>query len=152
LALLFCDLDDFKDVNDGFGHAAGDELLRTTARRLTGSVRSADTVARLGGDEFAVLLDGCPGDPEATAQQIIDTVRGPSITVDTHAYPVRLSTGLVVIDADTGPVEAIDVLRSADLAMYAAKHRGKGGLVIHHPEHHGPICQRLVVPRPLDSA
>ncbi|EFC81454.1 GGDEF domain-containing protein [Parafrankia sp. EUN1f] len=76
LTLLFCDLDDFKDVNDTLGHASGDELLRATARRLADSVRAADSVARLGGDEFAVLLAGAD-DPRATGDRVAAAIRQP---------------------------------------------------------------------------
>ncbi len=146
LALLFCDLDDFKGVNDNLGHAAGDALLRTAAARLAGAVRSADTVARLGGDEFAVLFEGVGDDPQAIARRVVEAVRGPRTPAGAWQDPIHLSAGLVVAGPGDGPVTADGLLYSADLAMYAAKHRGKGGLVIYRQEIHGPVPRP---PRPV---
>ncbi|WP_157475739.1 GGDEF domain-containing protein [Parafrankia sp. EUN1f] len=129
IAVLFCDLDDFKDVNDTLGHPAGDELLRATARRLTSSVRAADTVARLGGDEFAVLLEG-PHDPAATGHRIAATIRGPCPLVGT-TRTIQASIGMVVVEPAVGPLTAETLLHHADQAMYTAKRRGKGQMVIH---------------------
>ncbi|ADP84440.1 diguanylate cyclase/phosphodiesterase [Pseudofrankia inefficax] len=132
VAVLFCDLDNFKHVNDALGHAAGDDLLCATARRLLGSVRTRDTVARLGGDEFAVLLDGQTGDPVAVGRRITDTVCRPvSLAGCDHA--VRASVGLVIADRDAGPVAAETLIHRADIAMYAAKAGGTGGLTVYDP-------------------
>jgi diguanylate cyclase (GGDEF)-like protein len=141
IALLFCDLDNFKDVNDTLGHAAGDELLRTTARQLTSSVRSSDTVARVGGDEFAVILETPPGtgsrrgadDPEAVGRRIVETVGGPSTLAGTP-YTVRVSAGLATVEPDDGAVTPDVLLHHADIAMYTAKHQGKGGLVVYRQQ------------------
>ena len=126
--LLFLDLDDFKQVNDRAGHAAGDIVLRTVAERLVSTARAADTVARLGGDEFVVL---CPetDDPQAgraLAQRLVDLICRP-ITVDGQDVVVRLSVG-VVLGSPFGTADML--LRDADSAMYAAKAQGKGRAVL----------------------
>ncbi|MCW6010912.1 EAL domain-containing protein [Micromonospora sp. CPCC 205371] len=127
VALLFVDLDDFKLVNDGLGHAAGDRLLRAVGDRLQGCVRRDDVVARLGGDEFAILLDGDPTVPERVGERIIAALSEP-FTVDAHTVRVSGSVGVVVPDA--GEMLTPDsLLRRADAAMYAGKRRGKGLLV-----------------------
>jgi diguanylate cyclase (GGDEF)-like protein len=131
-ALVFCDLDDFKRVNDTLGHAAGDELLKTTATRLRAGVRPGDTVARLGGDEFALLLEDGHDDPAAVARRLAATIRSPT-TLAGHSQPVGASFGLVIAAPDRQP-DAEALLRDADLAMYAAKRQGKGGLVVYQPE------------------
>jgi diguanylate cyclase (GGDEF)-like protein len=153
IALLFCDLDNFKDVNDTLGHAAGDELLRTTARRLTNSVRSSDTVARVGGDEFAVILEPPPGtgadraedDPEAVGRRIVEAV-GRSSTLAGTPYTVRVSSGLATVEPDAAAVTADVLLHHADLAMYTAKHQGKGDLVVYRGE--PPASHPAAHPRP----
>ena len=95
VALLFCDLDDFKTVNDSLGHSAGDELLRQVAQRLSGTVRSSDTVARLGGDEFAVLFEGGGGaDRAAVVDGLVATLAAP-FALDGVDRSVRCSLGLV---------------------------------------------------------
>ncbi|MDP9819869.1 GGDEF domain-containing protein [Spirilliplanes yamanashiensis] len=118
-AVLLIDLDDFKPVNDRYGHAAGDRLLVEVARRLTAAVRAGDTVARLGGDEFAVIVagDGAGAVPARVAAALAE----PFAVGDTGA-----SIGV----AHARPGQSADaVLHEADLAMYAAKARGKGTLV-----------------------
>jgi len=122
-AVMFIDLDDFKTVNDGLGHAAGDELLQAAARRLQGALRAQDTAARLGGDEFAVLLEDLVDESEAVA--IAERVRHalePSLTVAGHLITPSASIGVAL----PGPQDTADeLLRNADVAMYAAKDRGK---------------------------
>ncbi|WP_433060695.1 putative bifunctional diguanylate cyclase/phosphodiesterase [Dactylosporangium sp. CS-033363] len=124
LAVLFCDLDDFKTVNDRYGHHAGDRLLHEVAGRLRGAVREADTVARVGGDEFAVLLEG-GGDPGEPAERIMSAVGRP-FDLDGETVRIGMSVGLV----EAGSALTADVLlRRADAAMYAGKRQGKGTLV-----------------------
>src|SRR5664280_2594133 len=106
-AVLFVDLDDFKDVNDALGHAAGDELLRVVAERLSSEVRIGDLVARLGGDEFALLLDGLfdPDRAYTVAERVVVTLAEPVQIGDSWAH-VGASVGLVVarhlLKADVG--------------------------------------------------
>jgi diguanylate cyclase (GGDEF)-like protein len=128
MALLFADLDDFKAINDSFGHAVGDRLLHAVGDRLDGCVRRDDVVARLGGDEFAVLIERQPGDAEPVGQRILSALREPFV-VDGHTVTVSASVGLVVPDRADNTLTADGLLRRADAAMYAGKRRGKGTLV-----------------------
>ncbi|WP_163547256.1 GGDEF domain-containing protein [Candidatus Frankia nodulisporulans] len=124
VGLLYCDLDEFKAVNDTLGHAAGDELLRAVAGRIRGAVRRGDLAARIGGDEFAVLLRDLGNDPRAvgelTAQRVREAMYNP-LRVHGHDRRVSVSVGLAVVAA-AGPLEGPEeLLRRADRAMYAAK-------------------------------
>jgi diguanylate cyclase (GGDEF)-like protein len=126
LAVLFCDLDDFKVVNDTLGHAAGDELLLRVAERMRGALRPGDTLARLGGDEFAVLLeDG--GAPEVVGRRILQSLELPFVLGD-QPVAVRASVGLASVTADAPTPTADALLAWADTAMYAAKRAGTGQL------------------------
>lgn len=122
-AVIFIDLDDFKTVNDTFGHGAGDALLVAVSARIRDSVRPDDTPARLGGDEFAVLLSG-PGHDRAatsTADRILQSVRAP-IAVHGYRLTTRASIGIATAPAHADPDE---LMRHADSAMYLAKGQGK---------------------------
>jgi diguanylate cyclase (GGDEF)-like protein len=125
LALLFTDLDGFKVVNDTLGHAAGDEVLRQVAPRLTATVRAADTVARFGGDEFVVLCEDLHGPEEAegTAGRIAAALAEP-VRAGAGERVLTTSTGVIV--ARGGTVTPEELLRDADAAMYRAKARGPG--------------------------
>jgi diguanylate cyclase (GGDEF)-like protein len=120
LAVLFVDLDDFKAVNDSFGHAFGDRVLVDLARRIRGCVRAGDTVARLGGDEFVVLLDPVGGveDAARVAAKVRDRVRLP-IRVDGRQAAVTASIGISVYPGDGTSADAL--MGSADAAMYRDK-------------------------------
>ena len=124
LAVFFIDLDRFKEINDGLGHAVGDEVLKTAARRFRAMVREVDTVARLGGDEFILLLTSLEDVQHlpAIARKIIDATVAP-IQVGPHELQVSASLGvsLYPTDAATGP----DLVHKADLAMYQAKSGGR---------------------------
>ncbi len=142
LAVLFLDLDDFKLVNDSFGHAAGDDLLVAVAGRLTKSLRVGDTAARFGGDEFAVLLEEVSGFEEANqvAERIITALRVP-LTVEDHQVQVHASIGIAVSPAGAeGPAE---LLQAADVAMYSAKSRGKGRYEVYQPALQQAVLERL---------
>ncbi len=124
LALLFLDLDQFKAVNDNFGHHAGDEMLRATAQRLLGCLREADTVARLGGDEFTVLIPHVQNaaDAERVARKIVEALGRP-ILIEGQLLPIRPSIGIALFPDHADSPE--ELLRAADQAMYRAK--GLGG-------------------------
>jgi diguanylate cyclase (GGDEF)-like protein len=122
IALLFCDLDGFKRVNDRFGHAAGDAVLMDVAQRLAACVRDSDTVARLGGDEFAILLEEVePDEVDDACERILDALR-PGADVVGHQMPLSTSIGVAL--GSTGH-SAEHLLRNADMAMYEAKALGK---------------------------
>jgi diguanylate cyclase (GGDEF)-like protein len=122
-AVLFIDLDDFKDVNDELGHAAGDTVLCAVAARLTDAVRPGDLAARLGGDEFAVLLDGLP-DPAVAldiAERALSALAAPVEVSGTWVH-IGASAGLAMRHEDS---DLDGLLREADVAMYSVKARGK---------------------------
>jgi diguanylate cyclase (GGDEF)-like protein len=127
IALLFADLDDFKLINDSFGHAMGDRLLRAIGERLDGCVPGDDLVARLGGDEFAVLLETHAAQAEPIGHRILAALRHPFV-IDGHTVGVGASIGLVVPEAADPDLSADTLLRRADAAMYVSKRRGKGNL------------------------
>lgn len=127
--VLFMDLDHFKQLNDSHGHALGDELLITVARRLQDCVREGDTVARIGGDEFVVALTQLGRDAPAAlasarvvANKICDTLRQP-VELSGVSWQVSVSVGLVLVQDAKQSVE--DMLKTADAAMYAAKAAGR---------------------------
>jgi len=128
LGVLFIDLDDFKRINDSFGHAAGDELLRATAARLRSHLRETDSIARLGGDEFAVLLPGAlvARDAELVATKLLAALDEP-VHFEGHMLRVRASIGMAMYPGDAS--EADELLRRADEAMYRAKQQGGARLV-----------------------
>jgi diguanylate cyclase (GGDEF)-like protein/PAS domain S-box-containing protein len=152
-ALLFCDLDRFKAVNDEHGHAAGDELLCQVAERLTRCVRHADTVARLGGDEFVVLCHGARSTDEIdlVAGRIIDALEEPFELVE--GVTVRIGVSIGITDDHAGE-SATAILRRADLAVYEAKRSGRGVAWRFHqpgPEPVATASRRGVVGRPGGS-
>jgi diguanylate cyclase (GGDEF)-like protein len=132
-AMVLVDLDGFKQVNDTYGHAAGDKLLQAVATRLTASVRVGDTVARLGGDEFAVLLTDINDRSDAyrTAERLLDTIQT-HVVFDSVELRPQASVGVTMWDGRTPPDR---LLHEADVAMYAAKTSGKGRVVMLDEEH-----------------
>jgi diguanylate cyclase (GGDEF)-like protein/PAS domain S-box-containing protein len=149
-AVMFVDLDDFKTVNDGLGHAAGDELLQVTARRLQDALRAHDTAARLGGDEFAVLLEDLVDEDEALA--IAERVRGalePALVVAGQQVSPSASIGVACPrEQDT----AEELLRNADVAMYAAKERGKAQVACFEDAMRVQVVERLELTGELGAA
>jgi diguanylate cyclase (GGDEF)-like protein/PAS domain S-box-containing protein len=144
-SVLFIDIDDFKTVNDGFGHDAGDRLLVEVSRRLVRCVGSSDLVARLGGDEFAVLVDE-PADGAAAAsrvaQRIIDALRDP---FDVAGHQTHVSASIGIATYLVGSADADSVLMQADIAMYHAKAQGKNQFVSFTDEMHQGVLHRLAV-------
>jgi diguanylate cyclase (GGDEF)-like protein len=129
--ILFVDLDDFKITNDSLGHAAGDELLRVAAQRVSGCLRAGDLAARLGGDEFAILLHGADlGEAQEIAGRITTRLQEPA-QLDGHECSLRGSVGIAKA-GENGTAETL--LRDADLAMYASKEHRTGSHTVFHPE------------------
>jgi diguanylate cyclase (GGDEF)-like protein len=151
-AALFVDLDEFKDINDTFGHGAGDQLLCQAAQRFASALRDTDTVGRLGGDEFVVLVDGALGsvEPEKVAEKLIAALR----------EPFHLGTGGQVLRAVSASIgiavgirgSAEELLRDADIALYQAKAVARGNYVVFHPEMHAAIETRLGLEAELREA
>jgi diguanylate cyclase (GGDEF)-like protein/PAS domain S-box-containing protein len=124
VALMYLDLDHFKEVNDTLGHDTGDDLLKEAARRLSACVRESDTVARLGGDEFTVILGDLtdPGHVERIAQEILEKLSEPYLLGNELAH-VSASIGITLFPDDASDIETL--LKNADQAMYAAKNQGR---------------------------
>ncbi|MCZ9880299.1 putative bifunctional diguanylate cyclase/phosphodiesterase [Arthrobacter sp. B2a2-09] len=127
--VLLLDLDDFKEVNDVLGHQAGDEMLIEVGRRLLPCVGPGDTVARLGGDEFVILLTSTP-DPAPVAARLVNALNVPFIL---HGRDLRPGVSIGLISADD-VLHAPDLMRRADIAMYAAKAAGKNRCLRFHPD------------------
>ena len=125
LALMFIDVDHFKDINDTLGHAAGDEVLRAFGQRLKVCVRSSDLVARLAGDEFVVVLEqlGQGEEAQAVARKIVAAMEEP-VLWNEEIVPVSASIGIAVVD-DSADTSAAALMARADEALYAAKRGGR---------------------------
>jgi diguanylate cyclase (GGDEF)-like protein/PAS domain S-box-containing protein len=151
VAVLFCDLDGFKTVNDTLGHGAGDELLVAVAERLGGCAREIDTVARLGGDEFAVLLEDQDDEQGArqVAGRILEAVAAP-LTI--RGVQVAVTTSIGIALCRGAGMAADDLLRNADIAMYMAKGAGKGRFELFEPSMHLAVVQRLQLESDLQHA
>ena len=142
VGVLFLDLDDFKRINDSFGHAVGDTLLISMAERLRRCVRTSDTVARLGGDEFAILIEDA--NDVLTSLEVADrvvTAMVPSFTIGSIEIDVSCSVG-VALATDRNTL-ASEIMRDADLAMYAAKARGKNCIELYENSMHAAILDRV---------
>ncbi len=155
-ALIFIDLDNFKQLNDTRGHRVGDLLLEEVARRLTEAVRKSDSVARLGGDEFVVLLQDLGEDPaqaaalaEGVGEKIISALGTPYLLAgDEHSSTPSL--GVAMFDGE--PLSAEEILQHADLAMYQAKAAGRNTLRFFDPGMQASVNQRAALERELRHA
>ncbi|MEZ5410561.1 MAG: GNAT family N-acetyltransferase [Acidimicrobiales bacterium] len=151
VSVMFIDLDDFKNVNDSLGHAAGDTLLAEVADRLRRCVGPDDTVARLGGDEFAVLLEHTANrrDVIAIARRVLDALGDP-IDIGVRSFRASASIGIASYDEHTCDVESL--LRNADVAMYLSKSRGKGRFEFFEAAMHQEAIERLDLKADLQRA
>ena len=149
IAVLFLDLDGFKNVNDSLGHNAGDELLQLVASRIQASIKDGDTAARFGGDEFAILLEFPryrPGIPMEVAERLLTTLSAP---FEVAGQGVALTASIGVATAGA-PGE--DLLRNADLAMYHAKGSGKNRYDVFEQSMHTALVRRLALEEELQRA
>jgi diguanylate cyclase (GGDEF)-like protein len=141
VAVFFIDLDEFKSINDRFGHAAGDDLLSAIGSRLRGALRVGDLPARLGGDEFGLLIYNVETDDvaRAVAKRLLASLNTP-FSIAGNNVPVRASVGLSLNHQGE---TAQDLLRNADAAMYLAKHRGKDRYEIFDSSRHSGILEQM---------
>ncbi|MGY2128208.1 putative bifunctional diguanylate cyclase/phosphodiesterase [Blastococcus sp. SYSU DS0617] len=149
-AVVFIDLDGFKEVNDALGHQAGDVLLQQVAGRLQATVRAGDTLARLGGDEFAILLGQISGDDDllAAGERVLAALSGP-IRIGSQVVTVSGSVGIAVSDESA---TSDSLVRDADVAMYAAKAAGRGRVVVFDPSMRAAVVERRELERELQGA
>ncbi len=140
--LLFLDIDNFKVINDSFGHSFGDDLLRTVSDRLVRCVRSEDTVTRFGGDEFTVLLtgEGVVALATATARRLLEVFVPP---VRLHDQEVYISASIGVVTSEMSYQQPQEVLRDADIAMYRAKSEGRGRYRLFDPTMRDTAVNRM---------
>jgi diguanylate cyclase (GGDEF)-like protein/PAS domain S-box-containing protein len=151
MALLFLDLDGFKLINDGLGHALGDALLVALSERLRSCVEEHDHVGRYGGDEFVILLADVKevGEAEQTARRILRALRNPFELTD-HTVYTNASIGIEMITQEPRPTA--ELLRNADIAMYRAKRQGKGRFAVFSRDMHRHAHRRLTLENELRQA
>jgi len=149
-ALLFIDLDHFRNVNNSLGHAAGDELLKRVAQRFTAQVRESDTVARLGGDEFLVLLEDAGYERASEVARKILAAMGSAVEWDYHSLRVSASIG-IALSPENGDEREL-LLRHAEAALYAAKAAGRGGYRFFQAEMGSAASERLTLENALWQA
>ena len=150
IAILMIDLDRFKHVNDSLGHAAGDRLLTSAARRLRMAVRQSDTIARFGGDEFAIVMEETTLiEAEQLARRVVEELGAP-FELDGSNVWISASVGVVATAQPVASAEAL--LRDADIAMYAAKRSGKGTYCVYDPAMGAGLIERLELEGDLRQA
>ncbi len=151
IALLFIDLDHFKEINDSLGHNFGDEILKTVSSRLQEVIRDKDTVARLGGDEFTVVLEDLVHAQDASliAKKILDTL-SKSFLIDANTIYISCSIGISVYPDDGG--SSVDLLKFADSAMYKAKDEGRNNFQYYNSTMTELAFERVVMETSLRSA
>jgi diguanylate cyclase (GGDEF)-like protein len=152
-SVLFIDLDNFKDINDSFGHQRGDQLLKAVGERLAALVRPGDSVGRLGGDEFVVLVQGSPSDPGpgAVAQRVMEGLGEPFRLQGMEGVELTVEASIGV--ASGGPGQNTDeLLRDADVALYQAKRGGKGRHVLFRPDMRLAVQDHLALEMDLRHA
>ncbi len=143
LAVMFLDLDRFKNINDSLGHIIGDELLQQVSSRLKGCIREGDTLSRFGGDEFTLLLpkiSHCRKDPAMLAEKITNALKAP-FHIDGHELYVSTSIGIALYPQDGTTMDSL--IKHADIAMYHVKGQGKNGYQFFSDEMNAPYFEKL---------
>jgi diguanylate cyclase (GGDEF)-like protein/PAS domain S-box-containing protein len=150
LVVLFCDLDDFKDVNDSLGHSTGDQVLEVVGQRIRATIRAGDTAARLGGDEFAILMEGTSlEEAEQLAHRLVAIIAAPML-IDGGGLSMTASIGMA--QAIPGEITSEEALRNADVAMYSAKDSGKSTVAAYDSGLHAEALDRLELRADLQRA
>jgi len=151
VAALFIDVDDFKNINDSLGHAAGDQVLVEISSRLQTKLRLRDRAARFGGDEFAVVLNDVYGESDivGVADRIIEELSQP---VTLLGQKIRLSVSVGIAIDEDGDLSPEDLIRSADVAMYEAKEQGKGRWAMFEPSMADQTIERFQISNTLGAA
>jgi len=151
LAVLFIDLDRFKNVNDSLGHDAGDEVLRIIAARLDGMVRNADTLARLGGDEFVVILEPVnkQSDARRYVEKMLDAISQP-VNANGHKLHMKASVGISIFPDNGNDIESL--MKTADIAMYKAKEKGHNLFQFYSAEMNANSIESLLLENQLGGA
>lgn len=151
VAVMFVDLDNFKNINDSLGHATGDALLKDVAGRVSGELRESDTVARLGGDEFAILLQDGQGiqDLDNVARKILEVIARPC-NIDEQLVFANASMGIAIYPLDGE--DAATLMRNADTAMYYAKRQGRNGYRYYSHEMNHALRERMTLAADLRLA
>ena len=152
-AVLLLDLDDFKGVNDVYGHLIGDQLLVSIAHRFEKTTRSSDTICRFGGDEFLYLAEGLTSKAEAEniAKRLLGAL-SEAFTFEEVHIEQRASVGIVVWDASSTNTDNVELIQNADASMYEAKRRGHGQLVVFTPEIRQEAVSRFALVQELRHA
>ncbi len=151
IALLLVDIDDFKLVNDSFGHDAGDKLIRAVGKLIARSLRRADTIARIGGDEFAVIIEGIEGAEDAISiADNLTTILEHNVRLDDQETYTSASIGIAIFPEDGD--DARKILKNADTAMYRAKENGRHCFQFYKPEMSVTAMKRLELENSLRSA
>lgn len=151
VALLFLDLDRFKEINDALGHDVGDALLRAAAQRLQECMRDSDTLARMGGDEFVLMIeDFCePTTPSTVARKLLGALGAPFSLAERELF-ISASVGIALFPQDANDLETL--IKHADIAMYAAKEQGKGAFHFFTSELQRVASERLALEQQLRQA
>lgn len=152
VTVLFLDVDGFKDVNDTLGHEIGDHLLRELATRLTSRTRTQDTVGRLGGDEFVVLCRDCDVDGALALAERFQSTFDEPFDLGERATRLTVSIGVATAPGDDPDLRSTDLVRDADLAMYAAKAAGRNRVRVFSPDLRSAVERKVLVAAELREA
>jgi len=150
-AVLFIDLDHFKEINDTFGHSSGDKILKLVSKCLQNVIRKEDTLSRHGGDEFTILLENIntPLDAANIAQNILDTLKVP-FTIENHQFYMTASIGITIVPDDSSDPETL--IRFADIAMYKAKDSGRNCYAFYTQDLSTQARERILLEHDLRNA
>lgn len=153
IAVLYLDLDNFKNINDSQGHSYGDGILTVVSETLKSCVRLSDTIARIGGDEFAILLEDTrqPENALHVSERILEAFKEP-VLINGREIHIGTSIGIVTTDSGCSSQTADELLRNADVAMYVAKQNGKGQYVLFNSVIHGFMLEKMELQNDMSKA